>query len=92
MVLRPQIKSKREFYAELERYITQQDPSHVLAQWPDFVREAVRTKTAVEGMPAEALEMSWGYPERRRMTFDSSAKKEEWIYADGKRRADPARV
>jgi len=87
LVLRPQIKSKQEFYAELERYVSVQDPAHVLAQWPEFVREAVRTKTAVEGMPSEALEMSWGYPERRRMSFDTSAQKEEWIYADGRRRA-----
>jgi hypothetical protein len=87
LVLRPQIKSKQEFYAELERYVTAQDPSQVLAQWPEFVREAVRTKTAVEGMPAEALEMAWGYPEVRRMTYENSSQREEWIYAEGKRRA-----
>jgi hypothetical protein len=87
IVLRPQIKTRQEFYAELERYVTEKDPAVLLARWPEFVREAVRTKTAAEGMPAEALEMAWGYPERRHMTFDNSVEKEEWIYVDGRRRA-----
>jgi hypothetical protein len=87
VVLRPQIKTKQEFYAELERYVTEQDPSRMLALWPEFVREAVKSKSAVDGMPAEALEMAWGYPERRHMSFDNNGQKEEWFYADGRRRA-----
>jgi hypothetical protein len=87
LVLRAQIRSSEEFIAELERYLSQQDVSPSLARWSDVVQQAIRTKTAIIDMPAEALEMAWGYPERKRISFVDSAKNEEWIYVGDRRRA-----
>jgi hypothetical protein len=36
-------------------------------------------------MPVEALEIAWGYPLKRRITFEQGLKREEWTYTDGKR-------
>jgi hypothetical protein len=38
-------------------------------------------------MPAEALEMAWGYPERRVLAFEGDKKKETWIWAGEQRQA-----
>jgi hypothetical protein len=85
LVLRPQIKSTQDFYAELERFITDQDPTTLMASWSEAVKEAIKTKTALAGMPADALTMAWGIPEKKRFTFVEAAKHEEWVYPGGKR-------
>jgi hypothetical protein len=85
VVLRPQIKAHGEFVAEFERYLAAEDPAATFSSWPDSVREAIRQKTALVDMPADALEIAWGYPERKKITFEESVKKEEWRYADSKR-------
>ncbi|HZH04290.1 MAG TPA: hypothetical protein VEY30_10920 [Myxococcaceae bacterium] len=87
LVLRPQINSRKEFSTELERYLSDRDPSTKLEEWPEFIRSAVKTKSAVESMPAEALEMAWGYPEIKRLSFDGPVRKEEWVYAGERRKA-----
>lgn len=87
LVLRPQIKTDQEFRAELERFLANEDLSPLLETWTEAVREAVRAKKALVDMPAEALEMAWGFPERKRITFEESVKKEEWQYTEGKRAA-----
>lgn len=85
LVLRQQLRTQAEFLAELERYLVSDDPAQKMAAWTDTVREAVRTKHAVVDMPAEALEMAWGYPERKRIRFEDAAKQEEWLYPGRKR-------
>jgi hypothetical protein len=85
LVLRPELNTHDEFLSELERYLSKIDPEPKLSGWSEGVREAVRTKTAVIDMPAEALEMAWGYPERKKIAFEESVKKEIWTYADGMR-------
>jgi hypothetical protein len=85
VVLRPQIRSRQEFLADLERYLTEHDPNLRIAEFPATVQEAIRTKTAIEDMTAEALEMAWGYPERKRIYFEESVQKEEWFYPGEKR-------
>lgn len=85
IVLRPQIKTDDELRAELERYLSPVDPSPRMAEWSEAFREAVRAKKALLDMPADALEMAWGYPELKRITFEEQVKKEEWRYAGGKR-------
>lgn len=85
IVLRPQIKTQQELSAELERYLTPDELSSLLAQWSDTVREGVRLKKALVDMPIQALEMAWGYPERKKVRYDDQSKVEEWHYADNLR-------
>lgn len=82
LVLRPGLNSNEEFVAELERYLSDVDPAPILARWSESVRQAIRTKTAVVDMPSEALEMAWGYPESKRVSFSEGMKTEQWTYPD----------
>lgn len=85
IVLRPGIKTNEEFLSELGRYLTQQNPEPVLSAWADGVREAIRKKAAVTDMPAEALEMAWGYPERIKVELQGERRNETWVYPGRKR-------
>lgn len=87
LVLRPEIRSSEEFLAELDRYLSDTDLDATYARWSQVVQHAVRTKTAVIDMPAEALEMAWGYPDRKQISFADSAKHEEWVYSGERRKA-----
>ncbi len=87
LVLRPQIRSSQEFVAEIERYLSDADLTPTLARWSDVVQQAVRTKSAILDMPAEALEMAWGYPEKKQISFVDAVKNEEWRYPGDLRRA-----
>jgi hypothetical protein len=83
LVLRSQIQSHDEFLAEVGRFLSDRDPQPMLEGFSEPVREAIRKKTAVSDMPAEALEMAWGYPELKRI--DAPNRKEMWVYP-GRRR------
>jgi hypothetical protein len=83
LVLRSKIQSHDEFLAEVGRFLSDRDPQPVLESFSEPVREAIRKKTAVTDMPAEALEMAWGYPELKRI--DAPNRKEMWVYP-GRRR------
>lgn len=87
LVLRPQIKTQEEFLAELERYLSNHDLTSLLASWPEPVRAAIKEKNAILDMPADALEMAWGYPEIKRITYEGQNKREEWIYPGARRSA-----
>lgn len=87
LVLRPGLKSDQEFLAELDRHLTREDPSKRLEELSEGVREAVRTKSAVVDMPAEALEMAWGFPESKRIELVGAQRKETWRWAEGARTA-----
>jgi hypothetical protein len=87
LVLRPQIRSSQEFVAEIERYLSDADLTPTLSRWSDVVQKGVRTKTAMIDMPAEALEMAWGYPEKKQISFADAVKNEEWTYPGERRRA-----
>ncbi len=87
LVLPPTLKKREEFLAEVERYLVSQDPAAQLAAFSEPVREAIRQKKALPEMPAEALQMSWGYPERVQRTMEGTVRNEEWIYPGGQRRA-----
>jgi hypothetical protein len=71
--------------AEVDRILTSDDPSPTLQALAPEQREAVLRKELVEGMPARAVEMAWGRPERRRI--DRPAGTEEWSWPAGRRRA-----
>jgi hypothetical protein len=85
LVLRPGIKTEDEFVAELDRLLTRDDPAARIASFSEGAREAIRTKNAVVEMPAEALEMAWGFPESRRIELDGTHRKETWSWAQGRR-------
>ncbi len=87
LVLRPGLRTENEFLSELERYVTHDDPSKRLEAFTDLTRDAVKAKNAVIDMPSEALEMAWGPPERKVLTFDGDKKRETWAWADGERTA-----
>jgi hypothetical protein len=71
--------------AEVERVLSTDDPSPLLAALPIEQRDAVGRKELVEGMSPRAVEMAWGLPERRRI--DRPAGTEDWIWPGGKRKA-----
>lgn len=87
LVLRPGLKTDQEFLAELERHLTREDQTRRLEGFSDPVREAIRTKSAVIDMPAEALEMAWGFPESKRIDLVGAQRKETWRWGDGARTA-----
>ncbi len=85
LVLRPDAKDETEFIAELERYLTKDDPAQTLASFGDAVRDGVKSKRAIVDMPAQALEMAWGYPEQKKIVLEGSNRKETWTWPGGKR-------
>ncbi len=87
LVLRPGLKSDQEFLAELERHLTREDQTKRLESFSDPVREAIRTKSVVSDMPAEALEMAWGFPDSKRIELVDAQRKETWRWGDGQRTA-----
>jgi hypothetical protein len=87
VVLPAQLATRDAFVGELERHLTHQDPTPRMEGWGEKVREAVRTKTTVFEMPAEALEMAWGYPESKSIRYEGSVRQESWSWAGGKRTA-----
>jgi hypothetical protein len=87
LVMPGNLKTREEFLAEVGRYLAAQDPAAQLAAFPEPVREAIREKKTLPDMPAEALELSWGYPETIRRTLAGTTRNEEWIYPGGRRHA-----
>ena len=85
LVLREDLRTRDGFIAELERFLSTEDPSRTTNAWSESVRERVRAKAVIQDMPAEAVEMAWGYPARKELSFEQSSKKEKWIYPGGKR-------
>jgi hypothetical protein len=87
LVLPPGLKTDADFDAALDRLLTRQDPRPTIERWSEAVKEAVRTKNAVVDMPAEALEMAWGYPVKRKIALDAEHRTETWTWAFDKRTA-----
>lgn len=87
LVLRPGLKDSAEFHAEVDRYLSKHDLRSRLESLPDDMREAIATKTARVGMTGEALEMAWGYPERKRIELEGEKRLETWGWADDLRAA-----
>jgi hypothetical protein len=70
---------------EVDRVLTRDDPTRLLASLPPEQREAVGRRELLEGMSARAVEMAWGVPEK--VKIDRPALTEEWTWPTGKRRA-----
>lgn len=87
LVLPPNADTADAVRTEVERYLIARDPAAQLAGFSEPVRAGVAKKEARVGMPEEALEMAWGYPERRVRSFQDGVRTEEWVYPGGRRRA-----
>jgi hypothetical protein len=85
IVLSQTAATSEEIQSELDRFLTSDDPAPAFGALPPDQRDAILRKEAQEGMTARALEMAWGFPERKRI--DRPAGTEEWSWPGGKRRA-----
>ena len=85
LVLRGEFTTREQVLAEVDRFLVLRDPAPQLAALAEPVRQAVREKKAVEDMPAEALEMAWGYPERIHVEWVERQRHETWTYPGGRR-------
>lgn len=85
LVLPQTIENYDDVRAELERMLSPSDPSPTFDALPAAQREAITKKEPAEGMGPRALEMAWGYPEKKKI--DRPAGTEEWIWPTGKRHA-----
>jgi hypothetical protein len=85
VVLPQTLTSAEEVRLELGRLLGTVDPSPALAALPETQRTAVLRKDVIEGMGAPAVEMAWGYPEKK--VIDRPARTEAWTWPGGRRRA-----
>jgi hypothetical protein len=86
LVLPPQLKTKEDVLAELDRHLLDQDPAPRIAKFQPRFQEAIKQKKVLEYMPEAAVEMSWGMPESIRRTLEGQQVHQEWAYPGGKRR------
>ncbi|MDC0706878.1 hypothetical protein POL68_00165 [Stigmatella sp. ncwal1] len=87
LLLPPHHKTREDFLAEVDRFLSLQPLQPRLSEFSAEIREAIGQKKAVTGMPAEALEMSWGYPEKILRSLEGTSRLETWTYPGGRRRA-----
>jgi hypothetical protein len=87
LVLRPQLRTPEEVRQELGRYLSSEDLRPQLERFTTPVREAVSRKDVLVDMPTEALEMAWGYPETKILSFEGQVRKELWKWPGGTRTA-----
>jgi hypothetical protein len=85
LVLSQTAASLDDVRAEMERLLTADDPTTLFAALPQEHRDAILRKELVEGMSPRAVEMAWGFPERKRI--DRPTSREEWIWPGAKRKA-----
>jgi hypothetical protein len=85
LVLPRDLESAEQVRLELDRWLAPVDPAPVVAGLPEEHRRAISAKRLVEDMSPRAVEMAWGYPERK--VVDRPAGTEEWTWAGDKRRA-----
>jgi hypothetical protein len=86
LVLPPQLKTKEDVRAELDRHLLDNNPAPRIAKFQPRFQEALKQKKVLEYMPEAAVELSWGPPESIRRTLDGQQVNQEWIYPGGKRR------
>jgi hypothetical protein len=87
IVLRQGLSSHQEIQSEVDRYLSRTDIDALFHGLTEGMVTAVRNKKVVLDMPADAVEMAWGYPELKRITFEEGGgRKETWIYGQGARK------
>jgi hypothetical protein len=87
ILLARDLQSQAQVMAQIERWLSPDDLAPALAQLTPDVRKAVNEKRLVEGMPAEAVAMAWGYPERKELQPSAEGRVEEWVWPFDKRKA-----
>jgi len=87
LVLRPGLKDENEVKSEVDRYLSKENVKPMLEGFSESVKAAVLEKKAIVDMPADALEMAWGYPDRKTFELEGAVKKETWSYTDGRKQA-----
>jgi hypothetical protein len=85
LVLPQTLGSADDVRLELERELGASDATSAFRALPDPERAAIARKEPLEGMGPKALEMAWGYPEKK--VIDRPAGTEEWSWAGGRRKA-----
>jgi hypothetical protein len=85
LVLKNTFESPDDFQAELNRYLTPLNPSSQIEEFSADEQTAIRTKEALLGIGAQALEMALGYPETKTLVFEGNQKTETWIWGGGKK-------
>lgn len=85
LVLSQTAATADDVLAEVDRYLSADDPSAAFAALPQEQRDAILRKDLVDGMSPRAVEMAWGLPEKKRI--DRPARTEDWTWLGGKRRA-----
>lgn len=85
IVLSQLVASADDVKAELERYVGTVDAGSAFRALPDVQRAAIALKRPLDGMGPQALEMAWGYPEKK--IIDRPAGTEEWSWSGGHRKA-----
>ncbi|MDD5302759.1 MAG: hypothetical protein PHS14_06570 [Elusimicrobia bacterium] len=71
-------RGKTGFFPFQEESIYRQNP--IKQSWGKEVVECVKKRNVCMGMPAEALEVSWGKPKEINRTVTSVSNSEQWIY------------
>lgn len=87
LLLPRELESHDQVMAALERWLSPDDLSPVLRQLAPHVLQAVNEKRLVEGMPAEAVAMAWGHPERKEIQVTGQSRTETWIWPFERRQA-----
>lgn len=85
VVLPQTVSSAEDVRAELDRVLGASDPGSAFRGLPEVQRAAIALKRPTDGMTAQALEMAWGYPEKK--VIDRPATTEQWTWPTGKRKA-----
>jgi hypothetical protein len=85
LVLPRTLTSAEDVRVEIDRVAGTSDPGPTLRALPGRQRDAIARKDLVEGMSPQAIEMAWGYPEKK--VIDRPSHREEWTWPGGKRRA-----
>lgn len=87
LLLRRDLRSQEAVLAELEQFLSKDDLRPHLRELPESVLRAVNEKRLVEDMPAEAVTMAWGLPERKIFQPSPEGRVEEWIWPFERRKA-----
>jgi hypothetical protein len=87
IVLRRDLRSLEQVQQEIDRYLSPDDLKPVLDAFPEAVLRGIDEKQVLEGMPSQAVQMAWGYPEKKTMQPTPEGRKEDWVWPGGKRTA-----
>jgi hypothetical protein len=85
LVLRPDLRTRDEALTEIDRFLSQQDPTPELRNLPMAIVDAVEHKDLAAGMAPEQVQQAWGYPER--IHIDTPKHTQYWTWPKGTQKA-----